>query len=262
MAGVCEQLSPDQLADPSGEDSGPQFTTFVLILASGRKELLYGHPDLHGGVILLVLYEFFFNEAHKALTGCKGMQESEFRLSSSRHTFSFLAASMVFTLLVAAERRQAAEAFSTGSTSEQKKYVRLCGAGDGSSELANIEDCGFCQELTRLLVFSKTAELPAKRLSPLLPPSPSPPPPQTPLPQTPETLAEHIEKAQKILDFLFEGRSTDEVMFRATMSILFAYKEVIPGDDLLFLAIYQELMTLYRRHCPQLLSVYWRYFGL
>ena len=51
-------------------------------------------------------------------------------------------------------------------------------------------------------------------------------------------------------------------MFRATMSILFAYKEVIPGDDLLFLAIYQELMTLYRRHCPQLLSVYWRYFGL
>ena len=51
-------------------------------------------------------------------------------------------------------------------------------------------------------------------------------------------------------------------MFRATMSILFAYKEVIPGDELLFLAIYQELMALYRRHCPQLQSLYWRYFGL
>ena len=57
-------------------------------------------------------------------------------------------------------------------------------------------------------------------------------------------------------------RSTDEVMFRATMSILFAYKEVIPGDELLFLAIYQELMALYRRHCPQLQLLYWRYFGL
>ena len=39
MAGVREQLSPDQLADPSGEDSGPQFTTFVRILVSGREEV-------------------------------------------------------------------------------------------------------------------------------------------------------------------------------------------------------------------------------
>ena len=142
----------------------------------------------------------------------------------------------------------------------QRQKRHLFNLGDGSSELANIEDCGFCQELTRLSVFNKTAELLAKRLSPLLPPSPSPPPPQTPLPQTPETLAEHIEKAQKILDFLFEGRSTDEVMFRATMSILFAYKEVIPGDDLLFLAIYQELMTLFltsSKYCTA--SCYWRW---
>ena len=51
-------------------------------------------------------------------------------------------------------------------------------------------------------------------------------------------------------------------MFCATMSILFAYKEVIPGDEFLFLAIFQELITLYRRHCLQLQLLYWRYFGL
>ena len=193
MAGVREQLSPDDLADPLGEDSGPHpFSTFVRILASGREEvrrgkaarletmldtieqLLYGHPDLHGGVILLVLYEFFFNEAHKALSGCKavlavdnselrarvmtfcraheGMQEAMLRLSSPRHTFSFLAASMVFTLvageaenskstastteqLVVAERRQATVAFSASSTSEQKKYARPCGAGKSEGSL-------------------------------------------------------------------------------------------------------------------------------
>lgn len=58
--------------------------------------------------------------------------------------------------------------------------------------------------------------------------------------------------------------STNEVMFRATMSILFVfYKEVILGDEFLFQeAIYQKLMTLYRRHCPQLQLLYWRYFGL
>ncbi len=66
------------------------------------------------------------------------------------------------------------------------------------------------------------------------------------------------------MDFLLEVRSTEEVMqFCATMSIFFVfYKEVIPGDEFLLLAIYQELMTLYRRHCPQLQLLYWRYFFL
>ncbi|KAH9396819.1 hypothetical protein TYRP_003117 [Tyrophagus putrescentiae] len=67
-----------------------------------------------------------------------------------------------------------------------------------------------------------------------------------------------------LVDFFLEMRSTDEVMFCATMSIFFVfYKEVIPGDEFLFQeAIYQELMTLYRRHCPQLQLLYWRYFDL
>ncbi|KAH9395500.1 hypothetical protein TYRP_020820, partial [Tyrophagus putrescentiae] len=67
-----------------------------------------------------------------------------------------------------------------------------------------------------------------------------------------------------LVDFFLEVCSTDEVMFCATMSIFFVfYKKVIPGDEFLFQeAIYQELMTLYRRHCPQLQLLYWRYFGL
>ena len=193
MAGVCEQLSPDQLADPSGEDSGPQFTTFVRILASGRKEVrraaLPGDDARHHRAAavrppgparrrhppgaLWVLLQWGPQGADqlqgpvvdnselraRVMTFCRaheGMQEAGFRLSSSRHTFSFLAASMVFTLvaagesgetenhkftsltteqLVAAERRQAAEAFSTGSTSEQKKYARFCGAGKSGGGL-------------------------------------------------------------------------------------------------------------------------------